>query len=89
VPLRFQLAKARRRGHLVSISHLVEGPIVSAGYPVAFALVGDESLGVPLPGETALVLASIYAGTTIGCPHGWSPPLRPAAPLPATTSASG
>ena len=23
-----------------------------------------ESLGIPLPGETALVLASIYAGTT-------------------------
>ena len=48
----------------MSISHLVEGLIVSAGYPAVFALVGAESLGIPLPGETALVLASIYAGTT-------------------------
>ena len=48
----------------MSISHLVEGLITSAGYPAVFALVGAESLGIPLPGETALVLASIYAGTT-------------------------
>ena len=48
----------------MSISHLVEGFIASAGYPAVFALVGAESLGIPLPGETALVLASIYAGTT-------------------------
>jgi membrane protein DedA with SNARE-associated domain len=48
----------------VSISHLVEGFIASAGYPAVFALVGAESLGIPLPGETALVIASIYAGTT-------------------------
>jgi membrane protein DedA with SNARE-associated domain len=48
----------------VSISHLVEGLITSAGYPAVFALVGAESLGIPLPGETALVVASIYAGTT-------------------------
>ena len=48
----------------MSIGHLVEGFIASAGYPAVFALVGAESLGIPLPGETALVLASIYAGTT-------------------------
>ncbi|HEU5389443.1 MAG TPA: DedA family protein [Streptosporangiaceae bacterium] len=48
----------------MSISHLVEDLITSAGYPAVFALVGVESLGIPLPGETALVLASIYAGTT-------------------------
>ncbi|HEX5297515.1 MAG TPA: DedA family protein [Streptosporangiaceae bacterium] len=48
----------------MSISHLVEGLITSAGYPAVFALTGVESLGIPLPGETALVLASIYAGTT-------------------------
>jgi membrane protein DedA with SNARE-associated domain len=48
----------------VSISHLVEGFIASAGYPAVFVLVGAESLGIPLPGETALVRASIYAGTT-------------------------
>jgi membrane protein DedA with SNARE-associated domain len=44
----------------VSISHLV----VSLGYWAVFLLVGAESLGVPLPGETALILAGIYAGHT-------------------------
>ncbi|HEY1642891.1 MAG TPA: DedA family protein [Streptosporangiaceae bacterium] len=44
----------------MSISHLV----VSLGYWAVFLLVGAESLGVPLPGETALVLAGIYAGHT-------------------------
>jgi membrane protein DedA with SNARE-associated domain len=34
------------------------------GYWVVFAIVMLESAGVPLPGETALVLASIYAGAT-------------------------
>jgi membrane protein DedA with SNARE-associated domain len=48
----------------VSVSHLVGDLIASAGYPAVFALVASESLGIPLPGETALVLASIYAGTT-------------------------
>ena len=41
-------------GHLIS----------SYGYWALFALVAAESLGVPLPGETALILAGTYAGTT-------------------------
>jgi membrane protein DedA with SNARE-associated domain len=73
----------------VSISQLVEGLITSAGYPAVLALVGAESLGIPLPGETSLVLASIYAGTT----HQLSPWLifaaAAGAPSSATTSASG
>jgi membrane protein DedA with SNARE-associated domain len=48
----------------VSISHLVGDLVATAGYPAVFALVGAESLGIPLPGETALVLASVYAGET-------------------------
>jgi membrane protein DedA with SNARE-associated domain len=44
----------------VNISHLV----TSYGYWAVFILVGAESLGVPLPGETALILAGIYAGHT-------------------------
>jgi len=44
----------------VTISHLV----ASLGYWAVFLLVGAESLGIPLPGETALVLAGIYAGHT-------------------------
>ncbi len=38
--------------------------IASYGYWSVFLLVGAESLGIPLPGETALITAGIYAGTT-------------------------
>ena len=38
--------------------------IASYGYWALFILVGAESLGVPVPGETALILAGVYAGTT-------------------------
>ena len=44
----------------MNISHL----ITSYGYWALFALVGAESLGVPLPGETALIIAGAYAGHT-------------------------
>src|SRR5215467_9093598 len=44
----------------VSISDL----IASYGYWAVFLLVGAESLGIPLPGETALITAGIYAGHT-------------------------
>ncbi|MDR0342374.1 MAG: DedA family protein [Nocardiopsaceae bacterium] len=47
------------------ISHLV----ASYGYWAVFVLVGMESLGIPLPGETALIIAGAYAGST----HGLSP----------------
>ena len=36
--------------------------IASYGYWAVFLLVGAESLGIPLPGETALITAGIYAG---------------------------
>src|SRR5258708_5134915 len=44
----------------MNISHL----IASYGYLALFALVGAESLGIPLPGETALIITGVYAGTT-------------------------
>ena len=44
--------------------------ISSYGYWALFALVAAESLGVPLPGETALIIAGTYAGTTIDCHRG-------------------
>jgi len=44
----------------MSIGHLIE----AYGYLALFALVAAESLGVPLPGETALITAGIYAGHT-------------------------
>lgn len=34
------------------------------GYIAVFVIVGLESLGVPLPGETTLITAAIYAGAT-------------------------
>lgn len=43
----------------VSVLHVVE----TYGYAAVFVLVAVESLGVPLPGETALVAAAGYAGT--------------------------
>jgi len=42
------------------IAHLVQ----SYGYYAVFALVALESLGIPLPGESALIAAALYAGTT-------------------------
>jgi membrane protein DedA with SNARE-associated domain len=38
--------------------------VQSAGYWAVFILVASESLGVPLPGETALIAAGAYAGQT-------------------------
>ncbi|MBO0732243.1 MAG: hypothetical protein J2P57_23485, partial [Acidimicrobiaceae bacterium] len=38
--------------------------IATYGYWFVALFVGAESLGVPLPGETALILAGIYAGHT-------------------------
>ena len=39
----------------------ISGLIASYGYVVLFFLIGLESLGVPLPGETALVTAAAFA----------------------------
>jgi len=44
----------------MNVSHL----LTSYGYVAVFVLVALESLGVPLPGETILIAAGIYAGTT-------------------------
>jgi membrane protein DedA with SNARE-associated domain len=40
--------------------------IATHGYPMIALVVGLESMGLPLPGETTLVTAAIYAGTTHG-----------------------
>jgi membrane protein DedA with SNARE-associated domain len=44
----------------ISIQELIE----SYGLWVLFAVVALESTGVPMPGETALVTAALYAGST-------------------------
>ena len=38
--------------------------LATYGYLAVFIFVGVESLGIPVPGETMLVTAAIYAGTT-------------------------
>lgn len=42
------------------ITHLLQ----SYGYYAVFALIALESLGIPLPGESSLIAAALYAGTT-------------------------
>jgi membrane protein DedA with SNARE-associated domain len=39
------------------------GWIAAYGYWAVLVLVGLESMGLPLPGETALIAAAVYAGT--------------------------
>jgi membrane protein DedA with SNARE-associated domain len=45
-------------------THTIDGWLASYGYLVVFLLVMTESIGVPVPGETALVGAALYAGST-------------------------
>ena len=40
------------------------GLVAQYGYLAVFAIIGIESLGIPLPGETTLIAAAIYAGAT-------------------------
>jgi membrane protein DedA with SNARE-associated domain len=44
----------------MNVNHLLS----QYGYAAVFVLVGLESLGIPLPGETILISAGIYAGMT-------------------------
>jgi membrane protein DedA with SNARE-associated domain len=44
----------------MNINHLID----SYGYMAVFLLVGAESIGIPVPGETALIVAGTYAGHT-------------------------
>ena len=46
------------------ISGTLANLIASQGYWVVATVVALESMGMPLPGETTLVTAAIYAGTT-------------------------
>jgi membrane protein DedA with SNARE-associated domain len=50
-------------GFIVS-THTIDAWLQSYGYLVVFLLVMLESIGVPVPGETALVGAALYAGST-------------------------
>jgi membrane protein DedA with SNARE-associated domain len=57
-----RVAAGPYRGGMTSglITHLLQ----SYGYYAVFALIALESMGLPLPGESALIAAALYAGTT-------------------------
>lgn len=43
--------------------HVIEHLVASYGLFLVAAVIGVESIGLPLPGETVLIAASIYAGS--------------------------
>lgn len=45
-------------------THTIDGWLESYGYLVVFLFVMLESIGLPVPGETALIGAALYAGST-------------------------
>jgi membrane protein DedA with SNARE-associated domain len=45
-------------------THTIDGWLANYGYLVVFLLVLMESIGVPVPGETALIGAALFAGST-------------------------
>src|SRR5260370_38325288 len=56
-----RLGTGARSLHLYTMQHTLSGLATSYGYVGLFLLVGLESLGIPLPGETALVTAAAWA----------------------------
>jgi membrane protein DedA with SNARE-associated domain len=46
------------------LKNLIDTLLSDFGLLAVFAFVGIESLGIPLPGETMLVTAAVYAGAT-------------------------
>jgi membrane protein DedA with SNARE-associated domain len=51
----------RRRAEL---EDLLQSLVLQYGYLAIFVVIGLESAGLPLPGEAALIAASVYAGAT-------------------------
>jgi membrane protein DedA with SNARE-associated domain len=49
---------------MILATSLVDDLLGRFGYAAVFAFVGIESLGIPLPGETMLIAAALYAGAT-------------------------
>jgi membrane protein DedA with SNARE-associated domain len=45
-------------------THTLDTLLSNYGYAVVFAFVMVESLGIPFPGETMVIAASVYAGAT-------------------------
>jgi membrane protein DedA with SNARE-associated domain len=49
---------------LTFLARSLDSLLATYGYLAVFVFVGVESIGIPVPGETMLVTAAIYAGTT-------------------------
>ena len=49
--------------HLPGVLHNLEPTLDHFGYLAVIGLVLIEDFGVPVPGETVLILAAVYAGT--------------------------
>src|SRR5256885_5310103 len=49
---------------LTFLARTLDSLLATYGYLAVFVFVGVESIGIPVPGETMLVTAAIYAGTT-------------------------
>jgi membrane protein DedA with SNARE-associated domain len=50
----------------MTVPEWIQQVIATYGYWAVLVVVGLESMGIPLPGETILVAASVYAGTVGG-----------------------
>jgi len=48
--------------HLPGVLHSLEPTLNNFGYLAVLGLVLIEDFGVPVPGETVLILAAVYAG---------------------------
>jgi membrane protein DedA with SNARE-associated domain len=49
--------------HLPGVLHALEPTLNNYGYLAVFGLVLVEDFGIPVPGETVLILAAVYAGS--------------------------
>src|ERR1700731_3030606 len=49
--------------HLPGVLHSLEPTLNRFGYLAVVGLVFVEDFGIPVPGETVLILASVYAGS--------------------------
>ena len=63
--------------------------LATYGYWAVFFFVAIESIGIPFPGETMLLVAAIDAGTDTSFRLYWSSPLLPVELSLETISASG
>ncbi len=65
---RLETRASAREGTLHAVieiaTHTLTDALATYGYWAIFVLIAIESAGIPVPGETMLLAASVYAGTT-------------------------